>query len=269
MQCRINVIASAVVCALLVSCATAPKGDPNVLNVPQGLTASQDGLREATVSWAAPTDGSVKYVIERGEAADGPFDAIGEALLDKHSYTDAGKSSSPLADSTTYYYRLIAVSAQGARSDPSEAVTSTTAPPPAQPGSVAADAPESRGVRVSWQASTSEGVVKYRVERTEAAEPENFITLVEVTTTEYIDGGTAASTLKDSTLYLYRILAINRVGSVGAPTEPVQVTTMPPPEPPKDLAASERQVRCVPLAWEVSREEDVIRYDVYRAISAK
>jgi fibronectin type 3 domain-containing protein len=75
--------------------------------------------------------------------------------------------------------------------------------------------------------------------------------------------------LKDSTRYLYRVSSINRVKSVGKPCEPVEVTTAPPPAPPKKVAGESRQVRCVPLTWEASPEADVVRYDVYRGNSSK
>ena len=127
----------------------------------------------------------------------------------------------------------------------------------------------SRGVKLSWQPAASAGVVKYRVSRTEAAQPEAFAAIAEVAAPEYTDGGTAASSLKDSTPYLYRISAINRVSSMGRPCAPVSATTLPPPDAPKKLTAGAGEVRCVPLAWLASPEPDVVRYDVFRASSAK
>jgi len=254
---------------LLPGCATGPKGDPGVLNMPMGVAVSQDGLREATLSWTPPTDGAVKYRIERSEEPDGAYRNVGETSPDKGAFTDRGAPNEPLADTTPYYYRLVAIGQTGAESIPSEVVKTVTAPPPQPPTELQAVAPKSRGVKLAWTPSLSQGVVKYRIERTQAATPDTYQFVAEVTQAEYMDGGTAASTLADSTLYLYRVTAINRVSSAGAPCEAVEVTTMPPPEMPKELKAESRQVRCVPLAWGVSPEEDVIRYDVYRSLSKK
>jgi fibronectin type 3 domain-containing protein len=264
-----NLVLVSACAILLYGCVATPKGDPNVLDIPKDVALEQEGLREVAITWGAPHDGSITYAIERAPAADGPFEKVGEAPSQKGSFIDRGAAGEPLEDSTTYYYRLVAVSPTGAEGEPSTPLSSTTAPPPNPPEGLEATAPKSRGVKLAWQASASPDVVKYRVERTEAAEPENFAVLAEVAATEYMDGGTASSTLKDSTLYLYRVLSVNRVSSVGAASEPVQVTTMPPPDPPKNVAAESRQVRCVPLTWDASPEEDVIRYDVYRSSSAK
>ncbi|MFH0907378.1 MAG: hypothetical protein V1929_01265 [bacterium] len=268
---RLHSAALSLVTALVLAsgCATAPTGDPGALDMPTGVAVSQDGLREATLSWTPPADGSVRYRIERSEALDGAYRNAGEALPARGGFTDRGTQDEPLADTTAYYYRLVAIAASGAESIPSEIVKTVTAPPPEPPTELQAVAPKSRGVKLAWTPSLSQGVVKYRIERTQAATPDTYQFVAEVTSAEYMDGGTAASTLADSTLYLYRVTAINRVSSVGAPCEPVEVTTLPPPEAPANVQAGSREVRCIPLTWGASPEEDVIRYDVYRSLSKK
>ena len=64
------------------------------------------------------------------------------------------------------------------------------------------------------------------------------------------------------------MLAVNRVGAVGQPSTPVAVTTMPPPANITTLQAVSGEVRCVPLSWEASPEEDVIGYTLYRNTAA-
>ncbi len=250
-------------------CATNRSSDPGALDVPRECAATQHGLREVGITWAIPSDASDTYRIERSLSAESGFERIGEATSRKGSYTDRGAEGQPLLDNTTYYYRLVAVSSRGAEGAYGETVSSTTAPPPDAPVGLEVTAPKSRGVKLTWSPSTSDGVVKYRVERTEAAQPDAFATIAEVPGVEYMDGGTASSTLKDSTLYQYRVTTINRVNSAGMPTEPVEVTTMPPPDAPKNVKTESRQVRCVPLTWDASPEEDVIRYDIYRSNSKK
>lgn len=240
--------------------------DPVALTPPTGFSVSQDGLREVVLTWTAPSSGSVRYRIERATQADGPFESIGEISSRKGTLTDQGAPGRPLEDAKAYYYRLVAV-ASGANSPPTETLRSVTAPAPAPPRDLKATAPSSRAVRLTWSVSTAGGVVKYRVERTESAKPDAFEALAEVAAAEYLDGGTAASTLKDSTPYLYRVISINRVNSMGPPSETTEVTTLPAPEAPRGLTAGSREVRCVPLQWEASPEEDVVRYDVYRGLA--
>lgn len=243
---------------------------PQVLNPPAGFAVAQDGLREVNLSWTAPDDGTAtRYVIERADRAEGPFEVIGEAQPRKASYSDRGLPGQPLGDGKAYFYRLYATAGKGLRSTPSETLKSVTAPSPEPPSGIKAVAAMSRGIKLAWQVSASGGVVKYRVERTEASQPDGFVALGDVVTTDFTDGGSAASTLKDSTRYLYRVTAINRVDATGRPSDAVEVTTLPPPEPPRELTAGSGEVRCVPLAWQPSPENDVVRYDVYRANAKK
>jgi fibronectin type 3 domain-containing protein len=104
------------------------------------------------------------------------------------------------------------------------------------------------------------------VERAYSAD-QIFAQVGEVAEPTFNEGGTASSPLRDSTTYLYRIRAVNRVGAVGEASDPIDVTTRPPPAAPLNLSAMSLEVRCIPLAWEVHPEEDVVRYDVYRADS--
>ena len=111
-------------------CASTPKGDPSALDMPKGVSVSQDGLREVAVSWSKPTDGSVRYRIERAEDPDGAYRVVNEGTPDRGAYTDRGTEADPLADSKTYYYRMVAIGPNSAESAPSEVVKTVTAPPP-------------------------------------------------------------------------------------------------------------------------------------------
>ncbi len=235
-------------------------------DVPAGFSVSDLGLREVTVSWPAPADRSVQYRIERAEAIEGPFVPVTTLPASRGAYTDAGARNAPLKDAATYYYRLVAIGRDGQESGPCDAQESMTAPPPNPPESIQADTPAARAVHLEWTAPDCEGIEKYLIERANAAD-EIFTQVGEVEGTTFSEGGTAASPLRDSTTYLYRLRAVNRVGAIGEPSKPVEIATRPPPTAPKGVAAEDRQVRCVPLAWEVSPDEDVVRYDVYRADS--
>jgi hypothetical protein len=211
-----------------------------------------------------------RYRIERAESPEGPYVWVTDASPDKLTYTDGLSADAFLKDSTTYYYRMSTIFDKfGLMSEPTPPVKTTTAPPPVPPMSLKADATRSRAVTVTWAPSDSEGVTGYRVERALATTANVFEPVGEARKTTLTDGGTAASVLKDSTKYLYRVVSINRVLAESAPSAAAEVVTLPPPAPPRKPEASSGEVRCVPLKWEASAESDVVRYDVYQARAAE
>ncbi|MBU4460228.1 MAG: fibronectin type III domain-containing protein, partial [Verrucomicrobia bacterium] len=227
---------------------------------PMDVAASDMGLREVTLKWKPPAGPVASYRIERAPAAEGPFVRAGEAQPVKGSFTDR----TGLKDATAYYYRIVAVGAPGLASSPSAVVESMTAPPPDPPKPVVAVARGSRAVMVTWMPPRVEGVVRYRVERSMAAEPEAWSPRGEMTVTNYADGGRPGTDLLDSTEYLYRVSSINRVGATGAPSAVARVTTLPPPAAVQGFSALSAQVRCVPLTWSPSPEADVSGYEIER-----
>ncbi len=233
------------------------------LLAPPEFKLSDLGLREVVLTWAAPQERGVDYRIERAPALKGPFTALAQVAADKRSYRDTGAKGQPLQDSTAYFYRIVALSDR-VESAPSPVKESLTAPPPDPPSAVLAEPSGPRKVQVTWAASPSEGVVKYAVERAPALAADRFVKLAEVRGILFEEGGTEKTDLRDSTKYLYRITAINRVGSASAPARPVAVTTRPPPAVVRGLTARSAEVRCVPLAWTPSPEAEVVRYALFR-----
>ena len=236
-------------------------------DAPAGFALSDLGLREVRLTWTPLADRSDQIRIERADSPDGPFVSLATLAASKGAFADLGLRNAPLEDAKTYYYRLIRIGRNGQESLPTETRESMTAPPPAPPAGLRATTPAGRAVGLEWEPSEDEGIVKYLVERAEAPDGE-FLPVGEVPQASFREGGSVASPLADSTTYLYRICAMNRVGAGSVPSEPVAVTTRPPPAPPLGLAAESRQVRCVPLAWNMHPEDDVVRYDIYRADGA-
>jgi fibronectin type 3 domain-containing protein len=237
---------------------------------PEGVSVTENGLRSAVLSWSVPETRIYRYRIERSEALGGPYAWVADVAPNKQTYTDGMSPVSRLKDSTTYYYRMCTVfDKMGQVSEPTQPVKTTTAPPPVPPASLKAEATSSRAVTLTWPGSASEGVTSYRIERTASEQPDAFEKVGEVRDAQFVDGGTPASTLKDSTKYLYRVIAINRVAAESVPSAASEALTFPPPAPPVKPVAVSEEVRCVPLTWEASPESDVIRYDVYQARAAE
>ncbi|MCX7819065.1 MAG: fibronectin type III domain-containing protein [Kiritimatiellae bacterium] len=243
------------------SAPAAPAPPPPPPPPPSDLKASDLGLREVTLTWSVPREAISAYRIERAESLQGPFVKIAEVSPLRGMYTDRDG----LKDSSTYYYRIIAVAGPGRLSEPSRPVESMTAPPPDPPPTVSAVATGSRAVTLTWTAPRAEGIVRYRIERALAADLQRqWVPRGETTGTTLVDGGRPGTDLLDSTEYLYRVASINRVGAVGPPSEPVRVMTLPPPAPIADLRAASDEVRCVPLRWTASPEGDVTGYEIER-----
>lgn len=233
--------------------------------VPLALVVSDFGLREVKLSWGTPHGEAADYLIERAQNEDGPFREIAKVAAGRRAYLDDGTRTDPLTDSTAYYYRVAVFTKDKRRGEYSEVMESLTAPPPDPPPVVRVTASSSRAVAIEWDPSPAEGVISYRVERTPAEEPEAFEEVKALKGTSWLDGGTEKSTLRDSTTYLYQVRAVNRVAAVGEPSEPEAVDTLPPPADIQGLVAEPNQVRCVPLTWEPSPEEDVVRYSIMRS----
>ncbi len=232
------------------------------------VRVSEDGLREVTVRWPEPPAGCRTVRIERADTAEGPFTAVGETQAQKLAYSDRGLAGAPLADARAYFYRAVALGRRNEVLDTSPVLRATTAPPPMPPVPQQIEAHASRAVRLVWNPSPSPAVASYRVERTLASDPTGFQPVGTVSSNGFIDGGVPSTDLRDSTEYLYRAIAINRVGAESTPAAWTAVRTLPPPRPVTGLTATSLEIRCVPLAWTASEEADIERYDVYRAEAA-
>ncbi len=189
--------------------------------------------------------------------------SVGEANATDGRFVDSGPA---LKDSTVYYYRIVGVGKTGTASDPSKVVETMTAPPPDPPGGVTVRAPSSRCVEVAWTPPRSDGLAKYRIERAVAGSSD-WKQVGTAATTTFKDGGVKGCDLADSTVYRYRVIAENRVGAVGVPSQEAEVKTLPPPAVVSGFSAVADQVRCVPISWKANPEKDIVGYELERSDS--
>ncbi|MBN2144339.1 MAG: hypothetical protein JW774_06940, partial [Candidatus Aureabacteria bacterium] len=233
--------------------------------VPQNFRVSEGGLREVVITWSRPYDRPYRYIIEKSMNPEGPFIEMDRISPSKKTFTDKGSKQFPLEDNRSYFYRMISISKDGIMSEPTPVKESKTAPPPEAPTNLSVKANKPRGVFLTWDFSPSDWVVSHIIQRKQANKPDNFMDIGTVKELAYFqDGGTTDSILVDSTEYIYRIVAVNKVGSIGTPSDPVIVKTLPPPAKVSGIVAKEDEIRCVPLSWEVHSDPNVVKYILYR-----
>jgi parallel beta-helix repeat protein len=227
-------------------------------SVPGNLTATATSPTQVNLTWAASTDniGVGGYTVYRNGSQ---LATVGAGIL---AYSDTSAVAS-----TSYDYTVDAIDSTGNHSAQSQPATVTTPSPPdssapSTPGGLAALAPGSTQVNLSWNASTDNvGVSGYTVYR-------NGSTLATVsgTTLSYTDSAVTASTS-----YSYAVDAFDAAGNHSAQSAPATVTTpapagdTTPPTTPAGLAASAPGPTQVNLTWNASTDSvGVTGYTVYR-----
>jgi len=235
---------------------------------PANVAVSDMGLREVAVTWKPPKDNASMYHIERSSKPDGPFERIGQAPPYTGKYTDRGAVGSPLADATTYYYRITAVAPNGKETTADEVLESFTSPPPPPVKGLKAEQQQVRCVTLNWEASPTTSVSSYVILRGTGGEaPATWKTVSGRMTTKFVDGGREPGSLEDEMLYRYQVCAVNTVGAKSAPSEIVTAVTRGVPPVVQGVMANSGLPRRVDLSWQASADSKVSRYDVYRATS--
>ena len=242
-----------------------PIEESNLSWIPSGFNATQDRLREIVIRWSLPGQQVRLYHIQRASTVQGPFISVVTVNPQRGEYIDKGTPDVPLMDNREYFYRITTELAGGGEALYSQVVAGKTAPPPEPPPSLEGNPVSSRAIRLTWPDSPVPGVMLFTIERATATKPDDYQTIARnLSARQYLDGGTPDAELRDSTEYLYRIVAINAVGGRSLPRLSSKIRTLPPPAPPTVLQATSHEIRCVPLSWEPSQEPDVVRYDIYR-----
>jgi len=230
--------------------------------VPQGLTVSDRGLREATLAWHRPSDRKVTYQIERAKSASGKFDCVGQVAAGAAAYVDKG-----LADARTYYYRITAMGPNGVKAGPSGVVETFTAPPPLSPDSLQTSDDLVGAIALEWGAPPETTYVKgFRVERAERSSGPFtvLVTLRGIDKRSFIDGGREPGRLDDGRNYFYRVMTLNAADVASRPSTVVKGSTRATPPMVAAFSGQSNCPREVRLAWEVSPDTKVVGYRIYR-----
>jgi YVTN family beta-propeller protein len=181
---------------------------------PTNLAATVMGPTQINLSWWASTDdvGVLGYEVYR----DGALFSTLNALL---------YANNELSANTTYEYKVRAYDASGKYSPYSNIITATTASgadiiAPSVPTNLSAVALSSGSIALSWTASTDNvGVTGYKVYRSTDGISYTLRTTIGVTT-NLEDSGLSASTI-----YYYKVSAVDGAGNTSAQSNSANATT--------------------------------------------
>ena len=176
---------------------TWPVGPPAPPPAPTGLTATA-GNAQVSLSWTA-SSGATSYKVKRSTTSGGPYTTIATGVT-ATSYTDT-----TVTNSTTYYYVVTALNANGESGNSNEASATPTAPtPPLAPTGLTAT-PGKKKVTLSWNPSS--GATSYKVKRSTTNGGPYTVIASGVTGTTYNNTG-----LQSGTTYYYVVSAMNATG---------------------------------------------------------
>jgi len=232
-------------------------------SAPQSPSASPTGVRQISLSWAAPSsDGGTSitgYKIYRGTSSNGEslITTIGNTL----SYID----STGLTNDQTYYYKVSAVNSVGESSLSSETSAKTWALPgqTLNPSAI----PTAVGqITLTWSAPSSDGgtsITNYKIYRGTTSGGETLLTTVGNVLT-YQDSG-----LGNGLKYYYKVCAVNPVGD-GTQSPETSATTWALPGQPQSLITSIGNKQ-VTLTWSAPSSDggtSITNYTIYRGTTS-
>ena len=201
--------------------AAPPPADPPPAD-PTGLTAARVGHSVLTLTWDDPQDARITgYRVMRGPDAGSLSTIETDTGSASTEYTDA-----TVAPETTYFYAVLALSADGYGAQ-SSAISATTPaapppadPPPAEPTGLTAARVGHDSLTLTWEDSQDARITWYRVMRgPDAGSLSTIETDTGSASTEYTD-----ATVAPETTYFYAVLALSADG-YGAQSSAISVTT--------------------------------------------
>ncbi|HRU19524.1 MAG TPA: fibronectin type III domain-containing protein [Kiritimatiellia bacterium] len=237
---------------------------------PEAIRAEATGSRAVTVTWqASGSIGVTGYRVERAPVDEPTAFAPVSGEVSTLTFTDGGKPSSTLKDSSEYLYRVLTVNRAGSSSAPSATARVKTLPRPAQVKGLKAVSREVRCVPLKWTPSPEADVTHYTVFRARSSEGpfEQIGTAQGRAGAEYTDGGANPGNLEDEGTYFYFVRAVNVVTAESIDSDTVRAVTREVPPEVKQVAAVSARPREVPVEWEASPDTAVVGYEVWRTLA--
>jgi fibronectin type 3 domain-containing protein len=183
---------------------------------PEDLRAYSRQPRAVPLSWRASEDPNVVgYRVERSPTASGTFELLAE-IDGRHQtvYVDSG-----LGDLRVFYYRVVAVNAEGGHGEASDPVRAVTKPEPLPPIGLHTIAKRLGANEVAWEPNVEEDLVGYRLYRTfEGEDSPALVASLDAGETSATDAAVGAGQK-----VAYTLVAIDRDGLESAPGDPIEV----------------------------------------------
>jgi hypothetical protein len=176
----------------------------SVLNpaAPSDLTAAAVSSFEIDLAWTNPDDPSTSFQIERSDDGGTTFNVIDQTAAGATTYQDL-----TVSDNVTYYYKVIAVSAQGPTSGDSNVASATT--PLATFDGLTATAVSTSEIDLAWT-DNSGGTTAVQVWRSPDGETFSPLVTLPAGTNSYQDLG-----LPEATGYFYAVQPVSSSFGVG------------------------------------------------------
>lgn len=222
-----------------------------VFDVPArpALSGTVLGAAQIKLDWA-PAARAAGYVLERRLGADGAWTTVATFAGSALSHTDA-----TVASNTAYAYRLVATNLLG--SSLASDVVSLTTPqiPPSAPTLAFISGVGHSSVPLNWTSAAR--VETYRVERAPSASgPWATVATLTAPASNYID-----FTVSPAMTYVYRIVALNSVGSATSNNRFATTPQLPLPTAPAALEASVLSATEIRLSWTDAGDESSYRVE--------
>jgi YD repeat-containing protein len=236
----------------IASATTLTPPDTQAPSTPSGFSGTAISPSQINLSWTASTDpggsGVAGYKIERCQEL-GCTDYSQIFVTTATSFGDSG-----LFPNTNYRYRVRAydnAGNQGAYSSVRTVITQWDNEAPSAPGTPVTSSPSQSQIDISWAPATDNDLIReYRVESCQGAGCTSFVELARnITGTAYSHTGLTASTI-----YQYRVYAVDRQGNAGDYSAVTSQVTQDPPESvppsaPGGVSAAAISSTQVSLSW--------------------
>jgi titin len=237
---------------------------PNPPAAPSGLTATAVSNSQIDLIWADNASNEDSFKVERKLTSAALFTEIATLGPNVTSYSSTG-----LATTTSYDYRVRAKNTGGPSGYSNTASATTLIEPPVAPDSLAAVAAGFGGVNLTW-GDDSNNEDGFKIERKLTAAPMTAFAQIAqagMNIENYSDTGLAASTA-----YTYRVRAFRgNPNTHSAYTDTVSVTTNvgppTPPTAPDSLVATAVSNNQIDLEWD-DNSSDESSFDIEIGLSA-